>query len=210
MNVIVHAAVRRDLARMEQALRGFRTGDQQRARALQRAWSTLWRQLHHHHVGEDTHVFPYVRSLGPGVLDPALVDAMESEHEAMSASMQGATAAIDALAADPSAANASAAASAVAAAAQVTDAHLVHEETDVVPVIAARTETPEWKAVEKQLRKGSPRHTGEMFAWLQDGAEPRVQQSLGALVPSPVRFVLSRVLGRSYHREVAPVWRQEP
>lgn len=207
MNAIVHAAVRRDLARMEAALRGFPAGDQQRARGLQRAWSTLWNQLHHHHVGEDTHVFPYVRGLGPDVLDPALVDAMESEHEAMSESMQRATAAIDALAADASAANAAAAVTAVATAAQVTDGHLVHEETDVVPVIAARVETPEWKAVEKQLRKGNLRDTGEMFAWLQDGAEPQVQQSLGALVPAPVRFVLSRVFGRSYHREVAPVWR---
>lgn len=207
MNDIVHAAVRRDLTRMESALRSFRAGDDDRARGLQRAWSSLWGQLHHHHVGEDTYVFPYVRSLGPDVLDPALLDAMEAEHRGMSQAIQGATTAIDALAADPTAANAQAAADAVAHAYEVTDGHLVHEESDVVPVITAREETPEWKAVEKHLRKGGPKHTGELLAWLQDGAEPRIQQALAGIVPAPVRFVMSTVFGRRYHREVAPVWR---
>ena len=42
MNDIVHAAVRRDLARMEAALRAFPDGDGERARQLQRAWALLW------------------------------------------------------------------------------------------------------------------------------------------------------------------------
>ncbi len=207
MNDIIHAAVRRDLARMTSALQAFPDGDAARARALQRAWQTLWNQLHHHHMGEDDYVFPYLRSLGPDALDPAALDAMDAEHEAMSASIQAAGAAVDALAADPTAARAAAAAAAVITATEVTDRHLVHEETEVVPVITAREHTAEWKAVEKQLRKGPLSVAGEMFAWLEDGAEPRVQQALAATVPAPVRFVLSRVVGRSYHREVAPTWR---
>ena len=207
MNDIIHAAVRRDLARMEGALADFPAGDRERALGLQRAWGTLWNQLHHHHVGEDDHVFPYVRSLGPEVIDPAVLDAMEAEHEAMSESVQAATTAVDALVADPSAANAATAREAVANAAQVTDRHLRHEETEVVPVIDERSETPEWKAVEKKLRQGSPFFAGEMFAWLQDGGHPEVQKALAEQVPAPVRLVFSRVFGRRYHREVAPVWR---
>jgi hypothetical protein len=42
MNEITHAAVRRDLARTEAALGGFREGDRERARALQTAWANLW------------------------------------------------------------------------------------------------------------------------------------------------------------------------
>lgn len=207
MNDIIHAAVRRDLARMTAALQAFPDGDQARADALQRAWQTLWNQLHHHHESEDAYVFPYLRSLGPDALDPALLDAMDSEHEAMSSSIQAAGASIDALAAEPTAARAAAAHDAVVTATEVTDRHLDHEETDVVPAINARMETPEWRAVEKQLRKGPLSQAGEMFAWLEDGMEPRVQQALDATVPKPVRFVLSRVAGRSYHREVAPTWR---
>ncbi len=207
MNDILHAAVRRDLNRMESALRAFPDGDAKRAQDLNRAWAALWHQLHEHHVGEDTYVWPYVRGLGTDVLDPALLDAMEAEHEAMAAAMEAATAAVETLAADPSAATAGAAAEAVAQAHAVTDQHLVHEEKDVVPAIMAREHTPEWKAVEKNLRKGGAKQGGEMFAWLQDGASPEVQEALTGMVPAPVVFILSRVFGRAYHREVAPVWR---
>lgn len=205
MNQIIHAAVRRDLARMESALRAFPPGDVVRARELQRAWASLWEQLHHHHVSEDTYVWPYVRGLD--VLDPGLLDAMEAEHEAMGAAMTGVSGALDVLVADPTADHADAAVARVVEAAQVTNSHLFHEEHDVMPAIVDRMETPEWKAVEKQLRKGSPFLAGRMFAWVQDGAEPQVLASLRATVPGPVLYVLGRGLGRGYHREVAPTWR---
>ena len=205
MNEIIHAAVRRDLARMEAALRGFPDGNGERARQLQRAWDSLWEQLHHHHESEDAYVWPYVRSLG--VLPAELVDTMEAEHVAMAAAMTEASAAVKALVSDPRSEVAGRAADLVAEAARVTDAHLVHEERDVMPTIVERAETPEWKSVEKQLRKGSPALAGRMFAWMEDSADDRTQASLRATVPPPVLFVLSRLLGRSYHREVAPVWR---
>lgn len=205
MNDIVHAAVRRDLTRMEAALRAFPDGDVGRAHGLQRAWETLWRQLHHHHTGEDTYVWPYLKSLG--VLDPELLDDMEREHRAMGSAMTAATAAIDDLALTPTADRALVAADLVARAHEVTDLHLVHEETDVVPVITERNETAEWKATEKQLRKAPPAFAGEFFAWVQDGADPETAAALRTLVPAPVTFLMPRLFGRRYVREVAPVWR---
>jgi hemerythrin-like domain-containing protein len=205
MNEIIHAAVRRDLARMEGALRSFPEGDLQRAEQLQRAWASLWEQLHHHHRSEDAYVWPYVRRLG--VLDPDLVDQMEAEHAAMAEAMTAATGAIEALVASPTVDAARAAADQVAEAARVTDEHLQHEESAVMPTIMERQETPEWKAVEKQLRKAPPLLAGRMFAWVQDGAGPEEVAALRATVPTPVLFVFSRVLGRSYHRDVAPAWR---
>ncbi|KGN31731.1 hypothetical protein N802_03120 [Knoellia sinensis KCTC 19936] len=204
MNEIIHAAVRRDFGRFESALRSFPDGDGARARQLRRAWATIDRQLHHHHRTEDAYVWPYVRSLG--VADPALLDAMESEHQAMAAGLDAATSALDALVADPTSAVALAGADAVAETTRVTVSHLDHEENDVMPVITERMETPEWKAVERQLRKGSPFFAGELFAWLQDGGDPVVLDALADTVPAPVRFILSKGFGRSYHREVAPVW----
>lgn len=205
MNEIIHATVRRDLDRFESALRSFPEGDDGHARRLRRAWATVDRQLHHHHETEDAYVWPYVRSLG--VADPALLDAMEGEHRAMGRGLDAVAAALDALVDDPSAARAAGAADTVAETARVTNDHLAHEEADVMPIIAERMETPEWKAVERQLRKGSPSMAGELFAWIQDGGDPAAQRALAGTVPAPVRFVLTRVLGRSYQREVAPVWR---
>ena len=205
MNQIIHAAVRRDLARLETALRGLAEGDVDRAAGLERAWDVLWRQLQRHHEGEDEHVWPYVRALA--VVEPSVVDAMESEHHAMAAACDAAAAAIDAVVADPTRARATVAADAVAEAAGVTASHLEHEERAITPVIQERVETPEWKTVEAELRKGSPFEAGELFAWLQDGADPEVVAALRSKVPGPVVTILSRVFGMSYHRRVAPVWR---
>lgn len=205
MNEIIHAAVRRDLARMEAALRDFPDGDAGRARALQRAWDWLWEMLHHHHEGEDAHIWPYLRSLD--VVDPGLADAMEAEHEAMAAAMAAATTAVHLLATRPAAEAAASAADRVGEAAQVTLTHLEHEEREVMPIVVERMETPEWKAIEKQLRVGSVTEGGRFFAWLQDGIEPEFERALRTNVPGPVLWGLSRIAGRSYHREVAPAWR---
>lgn len=205
MNQIIHAAVRRDLARTEQALRALSDGDTARAADIQRAWGALWSQLRHHHELEDVHVWPYVRGLGE--VEPAVVDEMESEHAMMGAACEAATVAIDAVAADPTSALANAAADAVAAAAELTNAHLEHEESAITPVIKGHSSSPEWKAVEAEFRKGGLFHAGEFFAWLQDGGDPEALAALRSTLPPPVLLILGRVFGFSYHRRVAPVWR---
>ena len=204
MNEIIHAAVRRDLARTEAALRSFPDGDRSRAEGIKRAWDFLSQTLHDHHVGEDEHVWPYLRTLG-GV-DPALADQMEAEHAEMAAALHRASAAMNEFVASAGSASAEAAAESVAAASGVTARHLDHEEQAVMPLIVPQMQTPEWKAVEKKLR-GSTGEAGAFFAWLQDGMEPEIATALAGTVPAPVRFVLSRVIGRGYHKEIAPVWR---
>ena len=136
MNEIIHAAVRRDLARAEAALRAFPDGDRQRAADLKRAWDFLSEMLHEHHVGEDENVWPYLRTLGE--IDPELADVMESEHVEMAAAMARASAAMNQLAAEATSDAAETAAMQVAAAAAVTDGHLVHEEEAVMPLVVAR------------------------------------------------------------------------
>ena len=64
MNQIIHAAVRRDVARTEQALRALPEGDGARARQLQRAWRNLVRELTHHHEAEDELMWPFLQSRG--------------------------------------------------------------------------------------------------------------------------------------------------
>ena len=75
-----------------------------------------------------------------------------------------------------------------------------------MPIVVAQRETPEWKAVEKKLR-GEVGEAGPFIAWIQDGMQPDIARALGGTIPAPVRFVLSHVIGRRYHREIAPVWR---
>ncbi len=203
MNTVIHGAVRRDLDRLADALAALPAGDLARARDLARAFANLRRELTHHHEGEDTHVFPWMAQRG---LVPDLLPTMAAEHAAMSAALTGTDAALAALAASGSAADLAAAQASVERTRAVVDTHLDHEETEVEPVVRGHMEEPGWKQVEKQLRSQPPTAAGQFFAWVTDGMREDHRAYLRRTVPAPVVFVLTRVFGRRYRREVAPVW----
>jgi hemerythrin-like domain-containing protein len=203
MNRVIHAAVRRDLRRLESALATAPDGDLARARQLQVAYAHLHEQLKHHHEGEDAHVFPFLARV-EGASE--LVEVMETEHQAMADALTAVQAAMDTYAATGSAADAQAAKDAVIAANEVVERHLHHEENDLEPLMMPHLATPEWKAVEKQLRPGSLTESGRFMAWVQDGMPDAERAYFRSAIPTPVTFLLGRLAGRSYHRDVAPAW----
>ena len=87
------------------------------------------------------------------------------------------------------------------------DRHLAHEEDDLEPLQRPYPERADWKAVEKRLRPRSPVVAGCFLAWIQDGSTDEGRTFLRSTIPPPVTFVLSRVGGLPYRRDVAPVWR---
>ena len=207
MNKVIHAAVRRDLVRLEQGLDGVAEGDRARAADLRRGWDQLQAQLRHHHDQEETTIFPAVVRMG---VDPALVTVMEGEHDVMIAALDDIDTSMRTYAAGASVADASAAAEAVRRGRAVVDRHLAHEEDEFEPLVRPYWETAEWKAVEKQLRKQPARKAGWFMAWIQDGASDEVRTYLRGAMPRPVLVVFSRVLGRGYHRQIAPIWGARP
>ena len=64
MNVIIHAAFRRDLHRFDAALGAWPEGSETRAGEIATAWDNFAVQLHHHHHDEETIFFPVLRTLG--------------------------------------------------------------------------------------------------------------------------------------------------
>ena len=204
MNRLIHGAVRRDLDRLSAALDGFPDGDVARARELDRAFVNLRRELTRHHEGEDTHIWPMLALQG---VEPALLHDMESEHHAMAEALSETGAAMTALATSGSGAAAATARASVVRTQAVVERHLAHEESDLEPQLQPLLETPEWKAVEKKLRREPPSVTGPFFAWLTDGMSEDHRAYLRSLIPAPVVTVLAKVFGRRYNRDIAPVWR---
>jgi hemerythrin-like domain-containing protein len=204
MNQVIHAAVRRDVGRTEQALRTMPDGDTARARQIRTAWRNLVRELTHHHEAEDEHVWPFLQSRG---VDLTLLEQMESEHVAMKQALSSVSTSLDAVVAAPSTTNASAAADEVARARVVINGHLDHEERDVEGPMGDLADDEEFKAMTKKLRPASPVDAANSLAWMQDGAGERERSSLRAAIPGPVITVLTLLLARRYRREVAPVWR---
>ena len=203
MNRVIHGAVRRDLGRLDAALAAFRDGDRARAADLERAFGFLRSELTRHHEGEDLYVWPMLGKLG---VDADLLATMESEHSAMAQALAETDGAMHTLAASASAADAAAARASLARTREVTERHLDHEEADLEPQLTRHLDSPEWKAAERQLRKAPPTVAGSFFAWITDGMGDAEQTYLRKTVPTPVVFVLSRVLGRGYRKDIAPVW----
>jgi hemerythrin-like domain-containing protein len=204
INQVIHAAVRRDVGRTEQALRTMPDGDTARARQIRTAWRNLVRELTHHHEAEDEHVWPFLQSRG---VDLTLLEQMEAEHVAMKQALASVSASLDSVVAAPSAFNAAAAADEVVRAREVINGHLDHEERDVEGPMGDLADDEEFKAMTKKLRPASPVDAANSLAWMQDGAGERERSSLRAAIPGPVITVLTLLLARRYRREVAPVWR---
>jgi hemerythrin-like domain-containing protein len=204
MNRVVHDAVRRDLTRLSTALGEAQDGDRGRVVELDRAYTFLRDELTRHHEGEDEYLWPWLASVG---VDPDLLTTMQNEHEGMSAALADTGTAMQAYAATGSAADAATARASVLSTQEIVEQHLTHEEKELEPQLRPHLDSPGWKAVEKKLRAVSPRVAGSFFAWLTDGMSDQDRAYLRSTVPPPVVAVLSKVLGRSYHKQIAPIWR---
>jgi hemerythrin-like domain-containing protein len=205
MNRLIHAAVRRDLQRLEAALGSASDGDRARAADLERAYANLHRELTRHHEGEDTYIWPMLAKAGVG---QELLGAMQEEHHAMSDALAETATAMKTYAASGSSADAAAARASVVRTQEVVERHLAHEENELEPELQPHLESPEWKAVEKELRKGSPSVAGNFFAWLTDGMSEPGRAYLRSTVPTPVVTLLSKLFGRTYNKQIAPVWKR--
>ncbi|WP_445257830.1 hemerythrin domain-containing protein [Nocardioides aurantiacus] len=205
MNKVIHAAVRRDLGRFEDALASLGPGDTARAADLARAWENFRFQLDHHHHAEHEVVWPALTAYG---VDPALLAEMDSEHGLMAAALTEADAAVRGLVDDAGATARDRALASVRHLRAVTEPHLEHEERELEPVIQGDfAHSPEAKEMEAGLRAGGLVRAGVMMSWLADGAGPAETDTLRRLLPAPLRVLLLGVLGRGYRRDVASVWR---
>jgi hemerythrin-like domain-containing protein len=203
MNRVIHAAVRRDLGRLEAALGRAGDGDVVRAGRLDVAYANLHLELKHHHESEDRLIYPFVAKVESA---SELLRAMDDEHHAMADALAVTRSAMAAYASSASTADALGARDSVARTRVVVDQHLTHEENEFEPLVWPYLETSEWKALEKQTRPASLAASGSFLAWLQDGMIDEHRTYLRSQIPTPVTFLLSRLAGRAYYRDVASTW----
>ncbi len=203
MNKVIHGAIRRDLDRFEGALTTFRAGDGERARQLSVAWDNFDRQLTDHHEGEHEIAWPALESVG---VSHETTVQMDAEHELMATALTDTRAAMAALASSPGQGEAERALIAMHNLREVTVTHLDHEEQILEPVYLEKKDTPEVKEMGRKFAKVSPAKGGVFFTWLLDGASAQERSAITENIPAPVLKVITAVFGRSYRKNVAPVW----
>lgn len=203
MNTVIHAALRRDLQRLDDTLEGFPAGSRSRADQLAAVWNNVAHQLHLHHRDEETLFWPAFQQLG---VEQSLITELEAEHAQMVAALATAETTMEHFVRNPTASNVAAARSAIAALYRVLDDHLAHEERDLEPFGASHKESPQHKAAVARARKSHTEGAGTFFAWLSDTDDPAIATALRQEVPAPVLFLLTRVGGRRYNRRSAAAW----
>ena len=204
MNKVIHGAIRRDLERFEGALSTFRSGDTARAQQLATAWDNFDHQLTDHHEGEHEIAWPALEKAG---VTREVLDQMDAEHITMAAALSQARSAMAALSSRPGSGEAEAALAAIRRLHEVTVTHLDHEEAQLEQFYLENHDHPAVKEMGRQFAKAGPKKAGPFMAWVDDGAGAEEQAALRASVPRPVLAVMSGVFGRSYRKNIAPVWR---
>jgi hemerythrin-like domain-containing protein len=201
MNVVIHSAFRRDFDRFEQALSKPSAEDNARAVQLKTAWANFQAQLVEHHQGEHRIAWPALKAVG---VKDEVIAKMDAEHEQMAQKLAVANASFDKLGTPGASVEA---AGALAELRDVTLTHFDHEESELEPVYVEKADTPEIKAMARKFARVPPRQAGVFFAWVQDGASAADVAALRHSVPGPVLKIVPALFGRSYTRDIAPVWR---
>ena len=202
MMLAVHAAFRRDLERLTRAAASADLSDPARQTSVRAGWELLKWQLHQHHMGEDTLIWPELRQrLSHSDGAQSVLDAMEAEHKQIDpliAAVDGAFTEIEA--------GHRADLPAVAGALTTSlTAHLSHEERDGLPLIGVALTEAEWRRVGIKIgRAHGLSAIGVVFGWLADGADQDQAAAVLGILPPPMRLIYRAFWKPRYER--TPRW----
>lgn len=201
---IVHDALRRDLDRLRVALSTEPYPHGARRTALADHVDWLMHFLHSHHSGEDTGLYPMVRSRGAS---GDLLDEMDTDHRRIEPAMtalESATAAWRTGGDDER----RALLAALDDLNSVLRPHLEREETEAMPLVSStitRREWQEWSHTYNVKPKKLP-ELGQEGHWLLDDLDAERRQIVLHEVPFVPRYVLLWGFASSYRRRAAARW----
>jgi len=202
MNSLIHRAVRRDLNDFAGALEGFPAGDRQRAAALAERFQWLDKLLTHHHEGEETILWPVLRSSPP---DTEEVVELTDEHERIVAALTAARVAFATFGESATAGDAVTAASAIGELHAAATEHFTHEEGEI-DELCSHADPEALNAAFKKLGRSTGLRESLWFVqWISDGLPADDIAFLRKLIPPPVHWVSKTISGRSYAASTAPI-----
>jgi hypothetical protein len=197
---VAHAAFRRDVARLEQAVPKIATPDD--AAAVLAWFDRVADMLTHHHEIEDDIWWPALTAAGDFADREA---AMVDEHARLVAALDSARAALVELAAVAAPERPAArrrAASAATTLARTVEAHLDAEEAAVFGVLAAADEAVVAACEKQSAKRDSLSMLAFALPWALDDAPADLDAEVRASLPGVLRLALGR-FDRRYRRRFA-------
>ncbi|MFI5528248.1 hemerythrin domain-containing protein [Kitasatospora sp. NPDC051853] len=169
---LVHAALRRDLARIPNALRLLQPDDTATAEAIQRHWDFLTAMLTCHHEQQDTRLWPLLRRFAPELR--LLLNWLESDHHNLDHSFTRVTTLVRIATRDP--ASSWSVAYAVEELAARLETHLRIEERQLLPrldgIFPAGSRMGTLPELLDLIRAADGPGSSDALAWLLEGVEP--------------------------------------
>jgi hemerythrin-like domain-containing protein len=185
----MHAALRRDLRRLQEVAARLDSGSAAPPKVLA-GWDAFRTQLEYHHKAEDDDLWPVLRRELSDPDDLAAVAAMTDEHRQIPPALADVDHALRG--------SGDVAAAAGALSAGVTS-HLEHEESAVLPLVEKHLTRAQWRAFLVQERnRHPPRERTEFLTWLLDDAGPHDCEAVFAEMPRVVPFVYRWLHKRRY------------
>lgn len=189
MMYVAHDAFRRDLSRLIAAADAARVSSPE-ARAT---WAMFHHQLHTHHGTEDSSLWPRVRDSGLSVTDADVLSAMEAEHHRLDPLLGGIETAFE---------DGGPHALQLRQLAGILDAHMLHEETEALPIVERTVGRSGWNAFGKDIRdaQGGIKAGAAYLPWVLDGAPESARRTVLKVLPPPARLLYTRVWEPKYKR----------
>ncbi len=170
MLMMSHHAFRRDITRLMRAVAQIKEGDSSRIEAVQGEWKTSYRQaLHGHHMMEDTHIFPDIKSKHP--LLASTIDTLTEQHHEIDPLLEKGDAAFADLA-HPERAE-----TVLHELKALIDRHLAFEEAEITPFLRDGKEFP------APPDDNAAAMYAQGFAWSMQGIAPEVLEQVRKLLP---------------------------
>jgi hypothetical protein len=200
--VLVHRVFRREFRLLALMMRQVTDGDTAAAGRVSRHAHEMLAALHHHHHSEDELLWPRLLQRAPA--SSGLVERMQTQHDAMAATLQRIEATLprwqhtaqasyaDALAADMEELHAR------------LDQHLDEEEHDALPLVGQTVTAAEWAELAQRGFAAMPKRRALVFlGYILESATPAEQARFLHRVPPPVRLLYRLTGQRAFQRETA-------
>ncbi|MFF2114982.1 hemerythrin domain-containing protein [Rhodococcus koreensis] len=203
--VILHDALRRDLARTRRVLTA--PGPPADTRRVAIAEHVIWMMeyLRFHHHAEDEFLWPLIRRLNPGA--GALLDRMDADHARITPEIDRLITAAGTYRADDSAEAREAVVAALDGLEGALLPHLRREEDEMMPVVSRTITRRQWDDWGHDIVKNKPKvELAREVPWVIDGLDPDRYQLVAHVLPPVPRMILLHALAGSYRRASATRW----
>jgi hemerythrin-like domain-containing protein len=196
----VHDVFRREIGLEPDLVRAVPAGDVARAETIARHIDLVHGLLHHHHAGEDKHVWPKLHERGTTDVD-GIVHVMETQHQHIEKLNGEITLGLSEWRASADQELGASLAGSLEALSRVLREHLSLEEVEVLPLISKYLTATEWnEAVSDVAATVDPADLALMFGMALYEGDPAIIDDIVANMPSEAQPVI-RDLGRQAFAE---------